>query len=185
MRKIEQQMTEAMAKLQEWSKDNTEVLYCHEISGDPHWEVRLHGNPIAFKLRDGPWQIDEDVLETWPTVTTRSRLNAMGFNVSVRNHKPYIGARKVRTSERYMHDALEILGRHHDTRDLLPRHGARNRKEAVVNVYRGDPWTTQTTLWIDRYRERFQVASRGRGNTDWMGFDEAVSYILLTLGGKQ
>ena len=70
MRKIEQQMNDAIQNNLNWQSGNTSVHF-EEESGVS--VVRLHGNKIAevgdtfIRLFDGGWQ----------TVTTKSRLNAI------------------------------------------------------------------------------------------------------------
>ena len=70
MRKIEQQMNDAVANNKDWQSGNTSVHYCEE-NGESI--VRLHGNKIAV--------IGDDFLQIfdggWQTVTTKSRLNAL------------------------------------------------------------------------------------------------------------
>ena len=80
MRKIEKQTLEAIKANRDFKNGNTEV------SGGV---VYLHGNRIAW--RDGNRLImDTATLHRWPTVTTRSRLNALGFSVCQRNHEQII-----------------------------------------------------------------------------------------------
>ena len=67
MRKIEQQMNEAILNREDFRKDNTEVITISDCSF-----VYLHGNHIAtvgktLDICDAGWQ----------TVTTKSRLNAL------------------------------------------------------------------------------------------------------------
>ena len=67
MRKIEQQMNEAILNRKDFRKDNTEVITISDCS-----VVYLHGNHIAtvgdtLDICDAGWQ----------TVTTKSRLNAL------------------------------------------------------------------------------------------------------------
>ena len=67
MRKIEQQMNEAILNRKDFRKDNTEVITISDCSF-----VYLHGNHIAtvgdrLQICDAGWQ----------TVTTKSRLNAL------------------------------------------------------------------------------------------------------------
>ena len=70
MRKIEQQMIQAVANNKSWTNANTSVTYCPETDES---RVYLHGNHIAtvgdnfLQVFDGGWQ----------TVTTKSRLNAL------------------------------------------------------------------------------------------------------------
>jgi len=70
MRKIEQQMIDAINNNQDWQSANTSVHFDPETGVSI---VRLHGNKIAevsdtdMTIFDGGWQ----------TVTTKSRLNAL------------------------------------------------------------------------------------------------------------
>ena len=70
MRKIEQQMNEAVANNKNWQSANTSVHYNEENGVSI---VRLHGNKIA--------EIGDDYLQIfdggWQTTTTKSRLNAL------------------------------------------------------------------------------------------------------------
>ena len=70
MRKIEQQMNDAVANNKNWQSANTSVHF-NEESGESI--VRLHGNKIAV--------IGDDFLQIfdggWQTTTTKSRLNAL------------------------------------------------------------------------------------------------------------
>ena len=80
MRKIEQQMVNAVLKGKPFTKDNTQVYVEYTDEGVYHHAyVHLHGNEIAhyywsgeekqwvIRLSDGMWQ----------TPTTKSRLNAL------------------------------------------------------------------------------------------------------------
>ena len=70
MRKIEEQMCNAVHHNIDWKNSNTSVTYCEE-SGES--KVFLHGNHIAtvgdefLQIFDGGWQSN----------TTKSRLNAL------------------------------------------------------------------------------------------------------------
>ena len=70
MRKIEQQMNEAVANNKNWQSANTSVHFNEENGVSI---VRLHGNKIA--------EIGDDYLQIfdggWQTTTTKSRLNAL------------------------------------------------------------------------------------------------------------
>ena len=70
MRKIEQQMNDAVANNKSWQSANTSVHYNEENGVSI---VRLHGNKIA--------EIGDDYLQIfdggWQSVTTKSRLNAL------------------------------------------------------------------------------------------------------------
>ena len=70
MRKIEQQMNDAVASNKNWQSANTSVHFDPETGVSI---VRLHGNKIA--------EIGDDYLQIfdggWQTTTTKSRLNAL------------------------------------------------------------------------------------------------------------
>ena len=74
MRKIEKEMIEALKTNRYWSKDNTMV---HGGSGD----VYLHGNHIANVSKDGVLKVNLYTLRKWPSMTTRSRLRALGAHL--------------------------------------------------------------------------------------------------------
>ena len=72
MRKIEQQMNEAILNRQDFFKGNTSVENYITETGAREAVVKLHGNHIAtvgdtLQISDAGWQ----------TVTTKSRLNAL------------------------------------------------------------------------------------------------------------
>ena len=70
MRKIEEQMNQAVANNKSWSSANTSDTYCPESDES---RVYLHGNHIAT--------VGDDFLQVfdggWQTNTTKSRLNAL------------------------------------------------------------------------------------------------------------
>jgi len=90
MRKIEQQMMDAIANGECWSKDNTAVVY-NDLTG--LIKVYLHGHHIATRrvMETGGrvWSINYDTLREWPTRTTMSRLRALGFDVYTRKGVVY------------------------------------------------------------------------------------------------
>lgn len=94
MRKIEQEMLDAIADGGSWSKDNTAVFY-NEITG--LIKVYLHGHHIASRRAEmtgsqwtiNVWSINYDTLREWPTRTTMSRLRALGFDVYTRKGVVY------------------------------------------------------------------------------------------------
>jgi hypothetical protein len=90
MRKIEQEMLDAIAEGEGWSKGNTAV-FCNEITG--LIKVYLHGHHIASRrVRETGgrvWSINYDTLRDWPTRTTMSRLRALGFDVCTRKGVVY------------------------------------------------------------------------------------------------
>ena len=77
MRKIEQQMVKAVNNGDNWSLNNTHVI----SDGEGLTWVYLHGNLIALSV-DGIIEPMLDTLSNWPTVTTKSRLRALGVNLT-------------------------------------------------------------------------------------------------------
>ena len=70
MRKIEQQMNDAVANNKSWQSANTSVHFDPESGVSV---VRLHGNKIA-EVSDNDMTIFDG---GWQTTTTKSRLNAL------------------------------------------------------------------------------------------------------------
>jgi hypothetical protein len=96
MRKIENEMLAAVeAKVQSWTKDNTAVFYVSaRENGNPHGarsEIYLHGNLIAEYRHDtGKLAVCNNTLARWPSMTTLSRLRALGAAVSVKNGNVFL-----------------------------------------------------------------------------------------------
>lgn len=86
MRKIEQEMLEAIRERKDWQKDNTRVSFFPEGCGD----VFLHGHHIATIGFDLSIKENTDTLRDWPTVTTKSRLRALGVDLTQEKGKIYI-----------------------------------------------------------------------------------------------
>lgn len=92
MRKIEKQMIQAIRDKRNWKSGNTEVV---QVRDTPHGinyaDIYLHGNHIATATPD-TWDTyphaepNRDTFRNWPTVTTRSRLRALGVNASIKNY---------------------------------------------------------------------------------------------------
>jgi hypothetical protein len=82
MRKIETEMCKAIVDRRDWSKDNTRVHFTCTGLG----RVYLHGNHIADATRNYYGSIvitpNRDTLAYWPTPTTKSRLRALGVNLT-------------------------------------------------------------------------------------------------------
>jgi hypothetical protein len=97
MRKIEQQMLNAIHnKIDKWMNNNTAVFYISASeSGNPNGsrsEIYLHGNLIAEYWHDAPTplEVDTKTLARWSTPTTKSRLRALGANVTTRKGVTYL-----------------------------------------------------------------------------------------------
>lgn len=90
MRKIEKEMLRAIDVRRNWKSGNTRVC----AYDDGNIVILLHGNEIAAGY-DGKLYINRHTLARWPTVTTRSRLNALGFNVTQKNFETYVDGVKL------------------------------------------------------------------------------------------
>ena len=97
MRKIESQMLNAVHnKLEKWTNNNTAVFYISASeSGNPFGsrsEIYMHGNLIAEYWHDekAPLAVNRNTLARWQTPTTKSRLRALGANVSTRKGITYL-----------------------------------------------------------------------------------------------
>ncbi len=92
MRKIEQLMNNAIAQRVAFSKDNTLVTIVND--GNPYGtraEVYLHGNHIAnYWYQDASLEVNERTLAEWSTVTTKSRLRALGANVTTKRGQTFL-----------------------------------------------------------------------------------------------
>lgn len=71
MRKLEREMLGALKEGRAWRGANTSVT--------ADGTVYLHGNRIAY-MQDGQLAADLATFAQWPTVTTRSRLRALGLS---------------------------------------------------------------------------------------------------------
>jgi hypothetical protein len=101
MRKIEQQMTQAIRDGRNWHSGSTMVRQC-PVVGDTETEVYLHGHLIAKRYSGGfdtaigiPFQAVEHTLRNWPTRTTVSRLRALGIDAAIRKGKPTINGKEI------------------------------------------------------------------------------------------
>lgn len=87
MRKIEQQMVSAILNRKSWQSDNTTV----SVRSDTSMSVFLHGNHIAdIDCPSGFVLVNGSTLRRYPTNTTKSRLRALGVNVSTRKGVTYL-----------------------------------------------------------------------------------------------
>ena len=83
-------------KVDKWMNNNTAVFYISASeSGNPNGsrsEIYLHGNLIAEYWHDAPTplEVDTKTLARWSTPTTKSRLRALGANVTTRKGVTYL-----------------------------------------------------------------------------------------------
>ena len=88
MRLIEKQMLNAIHTGNDWSKDNTDVVHL-DVSNSVI--IYLHGYHIAtYKPLTNTIRANLYTLKRWPTVTTKSRLRALGVNVYTRKGITYV-----------------------------------------------------------------------------------------------
>jgi len=95
MRKIEQAMLRAVVGMQNWHASNTSVSITPGSRSDHstplRGEVFLHGNHIAsMHYGTGKLIVNAATLARWPTPTTKSRLRALGANVTTRKGVTYL-----------------------------------------------------------------------------------------------
>jgi hypothetical protein len=87
MRKIEQQMINAIDKRKAWQLGNTTVSPIDETKS----AIYLHGNHIAdYWYWINEVVVNVDTLRQWQTPTTKSRLRALGANVTTRKGVTYL-----------------------------------------------------------------------------------------------
>lgn len=99
MRTIEKEMLQAIKDKRNWSKSNTVVIY-NPISDKS--KVHLFGNLIGRYIHSKDiFETNIDMLLKWPSVTTISRLRALGVNVTQKNWKLYIDGQLIGNKLRY------------------------------------------------------------------------------------
>lgn len=95
MRKIEQDMLNAIKARSTWTSSNTQV-----IKGESGiLSVRLHGHTIAWVHPDGTVEVNKAVFYNWPTRTTTSRLRALGVSASISKGAPCIDGKPLSIGE--------------------------------------------------------------------------------------
>ena len=94
MRKIEKQMLAAVQAGKAWHSANTAVSIHVDARGFGHPNVFLHGNHIAT-VENGVCRVNEYTLRQWPSSTTKSRLRALGANVTTRKGLTYLDGRVI------------------------------------------------------------------------------------------
>jgi hypothetical protein len=81
MRKIEKAMCAAIGNKQSFSLDNTRVEYINDANGETA-EVYLFNNHIGtYVYKQVKFYVNGTTFAKWPTVTTKSRLRALGASV--------------------------------------------------------------------------------------------------------
>jgi hypothetical protein len=94
MRKIEQQMLKAIRTKDNWSKDNTRVVYGQGLDIT---RIYLHNHLIATYWHGDitPLVVDVETLRQWPTMTTRSRLRALGADLVSKRGVLYLNGKAI------------------------------------------------------------------------------------------
>ena len=93
MRQIEEQMNQAIIHKNTWSKDNTKVMFLPQLDQS---YIYLHGHQIAlYDHTELRVMVNLDTLAQWPTVTTKSRLRALGVDVYTRKGITFVNDREV------------------------------------------------------------------------------------------
>lgn len=92
MRVIEKKMLAAINNCKNFVSDNTAVMVlCSHPASSKTIEVLLHGHSIAIiSGQDNFVTANINTLRNWPTNTTKSRLRALGVNVTTKNHVTYL-----------------------------------------------------------------------------------------------
>jgi hypothetical protein len=89
MRVIEKKMLNAIEQGRNFYSGNTHVTIDANTA-----HVFLHGNHIASVVNDNV-MVNIDTLRAYPTVTTKSRLRALGVNVYTKNFVTYLNGEEV------------------------------------------------------------------------------------------
>jgi len=88
MRVIEAKMINAVNSRENFALANTSVHYIKDCN---YSEVYLHSHMIAIKYHDtDTLEVNTKTLFDWPTVTTKSRLRALGANVTTKKGIIYL-----------------------------------------------------------------------------------------------
>ena len=89
MRVIEKKMLNAIEQGRNFTSGNTHVKIDANTA-----HVFLHGNHIASVVNDNV-MVNKDTLRAYPTVTTKSRLRALGVDVYTKNFKTFLNGEEV------------------------------------------------------------------------------------------
>ena len=89
MRVIEKKMIDAIQQGRNFTLDNTHVKIDANTA-----HIFLHGNHIASVVNDNV-MVNVDTLRKYPTNTTKSRLRALGVNVSTKKGITYLNGEEV------------------------------------------------------------------------------------------
>ena len=99
MRKIEQQMVNAVNSRRPWTGGNTQVSWdVNDSESKAVGQVHLHGHLIAWiEQHDGNIVVvpQKSTFRDWPTRTTRSRLVALGVNACIKDFEACIDGEPV------------------------------------------------------------------------------------------
>lgn len=86
MRKIEQEMWNAINGMYDFHSANTSVVHTGNQA-----DIRLHGQHIAaVNTTTGELVVNKETLANWPTNTIESRLRALGADVTTKKGITYL-----------------------------------------------------------------------------------------------
>lgn len=100
MRKIEEDMVNAVRYGESFSRDNTAVYFISAMeTGNPNGsrsEIYLHNNHIAsYWHKTDELEVNTRTLREWPTSTTKSRLRALGADIKTKQGAIYLNGVEV------------------------------------------------------------------------------------------
>jgi hypothetical protein len=100
MRKIENEMNDAIDNYKDFVKGNTSVFFIGaQESGNPNGArstIYLYNNHIAdFWHESGELEVDAKTLARFPTATTKSRLRALGAKVTTKKGVTFLNGNEV------------------------------------------------------------------------------------------
>lgn len=99
MRQIDKAMCEAIKARKNWKSGNTRVTIFNTQWG-VNYKVELHGHPIYF------YSEAEDIatftLAGWDTLTTRTRLRALGVDLERKNGKTMYNGNEIISNVSYV-----------------------------------------------------------------------------------
>ncbi len=103
MRIIEKEMLQAITERKYWNKSNMLVdIVCTNTKYGDRAEVFLFNNHIGdYWYETGKFETNIDTLLEWPSVTTISRLRALGVNVTQYKKRLYINDKLIGDKLKY------------------------------------------------------------------------------------
>lgn len=159
-RKVSSQAANNFMNHRPYKNKNTKVIVTPEQT-----ELYLHGNLIAKNSKRHGVSVS---MAGWPTVTTKSRLNALGAKVKTKGGRHYMGSKEVDSkdwiklgeSQELIEGRIKELLTKDEEGDISPS------EKKKLNALRGNKWNRAIAPIIDKIKK-----------ADWS--DEAVEKIRL------